>query len=66
MNSFELNKIAGACLGTLLFTMWLGMISGAIFSHHRLAKPGYAASFRAEMAEGGSGATAPPVADGHV
>lgn len=41
MNSFELNKIAGACLGTLLFTMCLGMISGAIFSHPKLAKPGY-------------------------
>jgi cytochrome c len=41
MNTFELNKIAGAVLGTLLFVQTVALISNAIFSHN-LAKPGYA------------------------
>jgi cytochrome c len=41
MDSFEFNKIAGAFLGTLLFTMALGVFSDAVFSHTRPAKPGY-------------------------
>ncbi len=61
MDSFELNKIAGAFLGTLLFAMWLSVISGGIFSQNRPAKPGYALPAAPEMAEGGSGASAPPV-----
>ncbi len=31
MDSFELNKIAGAVLGTLLFLMGLGIVSNAIY-----------------------------------
>ena len=41
MDSFEFNKIAGGLLGTLLFTMALGVFSDAVFSHPKLAKPGY-------------------------
>ena len=41
MDSFEFNKIAGGFLGALLFTMALGVFSDAVFSHPKLAKPGY-------------------------
>jgi cytochrome c len=41
IDTFELNKMAGAFLGTLLFTMSLAVISDAIFSHPKLIKPGY-------------------------
>ena len=41
MNSFELNKIMGAVLGTLLFVMGLNVFSGLIFAPHKLAVPGY-------------------------
>ena len=41
MDSFEFNKIAGAVLGTLVITMGLGIVSGAVFSPSRLSKPGY-------------------------
>jgi cytochrome c len=61
LDSFELNKIAGAFLGTLLFAMWLSVISGGIFSHNRPAKPGYALPAAQEVAEAGGGASAPPV-----
>ncbi|QBR72667.1 cytochrome c family protein [Beijerinckiaceae bacterium] len=65
MNSFELNKIAGACLGTLLFTMCLWMISGAIFSHHKLAVPGYPLPSAPQTAPTASSAapTAQPIAE---
>jgi cytochrome c len=35
MDSFELNKIAGALLGTLLFVMGLGMLGDVIFAPHK-------------------------------
>lgn len=41
MDSFEFNKIAGGLLGSLLFVMALGVLSDAVFSHPKLAKPGY-------------------------
>ena len=37
LDSFELNKIARAYLGTLLFAMSLNVISGAIFSRPKQA-----------------------------
>lgn len=40
MDSFELNKILGAILGTLLFVMGLGFIAEAIYAP-RAAGPGY-------------------------
>ncbi|MDE2017601.1 MAG: cytochrome c family protein, partial [Hyphomicrobiales bacterium] len=39
--SNEFNKIAGAVLGTLLFTMAIGIASNAIFTVATPAKPGY-------------------------
>lgn len=62
MNSFELNKIAGAFLGTLLFAMGLNVISGAIFSHVRLVKPAYPLPAEQESAAAGNGAPAPSIA----
>lgn len=41
MDSFELNKIAGALLGTLLFVMGLGMLGDVIFSPHKPVVAGY-------------------------
>ncbi|MDF2995071.1 MAG: c-type cytochrome [Xanthobacteraceae bacterium] len=41
MDSFELNKIAGAILGTLTFTLGLSIVSDIIFSHHPPEKPGF-------------------------
>ncbi len=41
MDSFELNKIAGAVLGSLLFVMGLSVISDMLFAAPHPAKPGY-------------------------
>ena len=41
MNSFELNKILGAILGTCLITLSLNIGAGAIFAPEKPAKPGY-------------------------
>src|SRR3954452_827350 len=41
MVAFEFKKIAGGFLGTLLFVMALRVFSDAVFSHPKLAKPGY-------------------------
>jgi cytochrome c len=57
MDSFELNKIAGAVLGSLLLVMGLGIISDALFAAPRPAKPGYALPV-AEAAVGGPAAAA--------
>jgi cytochrome c len=63
MDSFELNKIAGAFLGTLLFTMALGVFSDAVFSHPKLAKPGYdlPAAEEASLEAGAAPAAAAPL-----
>lgn len=52
MNSFELNKIAGTVLGTLLLAMGLGFLGEGIFHMEVPEKPGYAI----EVAEGGEAA----------
>lgn len=41
MDSFELNKIAGAVLGVLLFIMGLGIFSSSIFHAQPPKTPGY-------------------------
>ena len=59
MDSFEFNKIAGAVLGALLFTMGIGIFSDAIF--HREAPHTAAYNLPAEEASaGGAAATAAP------
>jgi len=42
MDSFEMNKILGAILGTALIVVALNIASGAIFAPEKPAKPGYA------------------------
>ena len=41
MDSFELNKILGALLGTCIFVLSLNIAAGAYFSPGKLEKPGY-------------------------
>jgi len=41
MDSFELNKILGALLGTCLILLSLNLVAGALFAPPHLAKPGY-------------------------
>ncbi len=48
MNSFELNKILGAVLGTCLAVLALNIAAGAIFSTEKPAKPGYAIAVKKE------------------
>ena len=42
MNSFELNKVLGAILGTCLIVLALNIAAGALFTPEKPAKPGYA------------------------
>lgn len=58
MDSFEVNKIVGGVLGTLLFTMGLGIFSDILFYRPAPAKPGYDLPAAQEQAAG-SAAAAP-------
>ena len=53
MNSFEINKILGALLGTCLVLLALHITSGAIFSTPAPAKPGYEVAVKEEKPGGG-------------
>lgn len=57
MDFFELNKIAGAVLGTLALTLGLGIVSQILFTPEAPAKPGFVIA----VSEGG-GAAAPKAA----
>jgi cytochrome c len=61
MNSFELNKILGAVLGTCLVLLAIHIASGAIFEPEKPAKPGYVIEVKQEQQgqKGGGGAAAP-------
>ena len=52
--NLEVNKIAGATLGTLLFVMSLGVVSDMIYSPHKPAKPGYDLPAAEEAPAGGA------------
>jgi cytochrome c len=52
MNSFELNKILGAVLGTCLVLLALNIAAGALFAPEKPKKPGYAIEVKG-AAEGG-------------
>jgi len=54
MDSFTLNKVAGAVLMVLLLTMGVGIVSDIIFATHSPEKPGYVI----EVASTGDGAPA--------
>ena len=59
MNSFELNKILGAILGTCLFLLALNIGAGAVFAPRKPAKPGYEIAAVEQPAGGGGGAAVP-------
>ncbi|HZC57346.1 MAG TPA: cytochrome c family protein [Xanthobacteraceae bacterium] len=54
MNSFEINKILGALLGTCLVLVAMHIASGAIFATEAPAKPGYVIEVKAETPQGGA------------
>ncbi|MBP2150285.1 c-type cytochrome [Xanthobacter autotrophicus DSM 597] len=58
MDSFELNKIAGAVLGTLTLTLGLGIVSEILFTPEAPAKPG----FEIAVQEGAAAAAGAPKA----
>ena len=59
MNSFEINKILGALLGTCLFLLAVHIASGAIFAPPAPAKPGYEIAVKEEQPAGRGGSQAP-------
>lgn len=59
MDSFELNKILGAILGTCLFTLALNIGANAIFTAPKPEKPGYAIAAAEPTAADKGGAAAP-------
>jgi len=54
MDSFELNKVLGAVLGTCLFLLAVHIASGAIFTPSTPAKPGYEIAVPETPATGGA------------
>jgi cytochrome c len=63
MDSFQLNKILGAVLATLLVVMGLSIVSEAIYKAPKPAKPGYVIAVAAEAPAAGAAPVAqdPPV-----
>jgi cytochrome c len=59
MDSFELNKVLGAVLGTCLALLSLNIAAGAIFSSHNPEKPGFEVAAKEEAPAGGPGEQAP-------
>jgi cytochrome c len=55
LDTFELNKIAGAILGSLLLAMALSVAGQLIFAHGPLLKPGYDLPVPTETAAAGGG-----------
>ncbi len=60
MDSFELNKILGALLGTCLVLLSLNIAAGAIFAPAKSAKPGYEIAVPDHPEAGGPAAPAEP------
>jgi cytochrome c len=61
MDSFEINKILGAVLGTCLFLLAVHIASGAIFNSATPAKAGYEIAVEEKPAHGGAAAPAKEV-----
>jgi cytochrome c len=59
MDSFELNKIMGAILGTCLFVLALNITAGAVFAPQKPAKPGYDIAVTEPSADTKGAAAAP-------
>src|SRR6201996_4296401 len=60
MDSFELNKILGAILGTCLVLLVTSFAAGAIFTPVMPAKPGFEIAVKEETPGGKEAAPAPP------
>ena len=60
MDSFELNKILGAILGTCIVLLVTSFAAGAIFAPVKPAKPGYEIAVKEEAPAGGKEAAAAP------
>ena len=60
MDSFELNKVIGAILGTCIVLLVTSFAAGAIFAPVMPPKPGYAIAVKEEAAAGGKEAAAAP------
>src|SRR6202165_535596 len=60
MDSFELNKILGAVLGTCLVLLVTSFAAGAIFSPAMPEKPGYEIAVKEEAPSGGKEAAPAP------
>src|SRR3954447_15070030 len=60
MDSFELNKILGAILGTCLVLLVTSFTAGALFAPHMSAKPGFEIAVKEEAPGGGKEAAAAP------
>jgi cytochrome c len=58
MNSFELNKVLGALLGTCLILVAMHIASGAIFTPQPPAKPGFEIAVKEEQPQAGTLASA--------
>jgi cytochrome c len=59
MDSFELNKIMGAVLGTCLALLSLNIAAGAIFATHNPEKPGFEIAAQEQDTHGKPGEAAP-------
>jgi cytochrome c len=59
MNSFELNKVLGALLGTCLFLVAMHIATGAIFTQPAPTKPGYEIAVKEEQPKPGAAPAAP-------
>ena len=57
MDSFEINKIIGAVLGTVFVVFSLSLISDSLFASHSPEKPGFI--IEAAEPEAGAGAESP-------
>ena len=60
MDSFELNKILGAVLGTCIILLVTSFAAGAIFAPVKPEKPGYEIAVKEEAPGGGKEAAAAP------
>ena len=60
MDSFELNKIIGAILGTCILLLVTSFAAGAIFSPQLPEKPGFEIAVKEEAHEGGAKEAAAP------
>ncbi len=60
MDSFELNKILGAILGTCLILLVTSFTAGALFAPKMPEKPGFEIAVKEEAPAGGKEAAAAP------